>query len=126
MPNRPIPRNMRPIPPNLRLTGAGDKVDPDRASQPNRDVSEAPSPVPSWLTIDAAPHWEKVAAQMVAERTWRSCFESTLATYVELLSLFLADPKGFGSTKLVTLRLLGADLGLTPSAFNRVSRTSQR
>ena len=126
MPNRPMPRNMRPIPPNLRLKGARDRAEPNRASEPRQEMSESPPPVPSWLTIDAAQHWDAIATQMVAERTWRSCFESTLATYVELLSLFLADPKGFGSTKLVTLRLLGADLGLTPSAFNRVSRTSQR
>ncbi len=126
MPNRPIPRNMRdrPCPRNLRMVGEGPTT--DRASQARREVLQTPPPVPSWLTIDAAPHWNAIATQMVAERTWRSCFESTLATYVELLSLFLADPKGFGSTKLVTLRLLGADLGLTPSAFNRVSRTPGR
>jgi len=121
MPNRPISRNMRdrPIPLNMVL---GDRAGPDRVSEAEQQMSEVPPPVPSWLTSDAAPHWEMIAAQMVTERTWRPCCVPTLATYCELFSLFLTDPKGFGSTKLVTLRLLGADLGLTPSAFNRVSR----
>lgn len=125
MPNRPMPRNMRPIPPNLRLTGAGDGAEPNCASEPRREVSQAPPPVPSWLTVNAAPHWEMVAAQMVAERIWRPCFMTSLGTYCELLAVFLSDPQSFGPSKLGQLRLLAGDLGLTPSHLLRVARTHQ-
>ena len=122
MSNRPIPRNLRPIPRNMRLPGEG----PQDVAKRQAEAPPKPPAAPSWLSDAARERWDAIAAQMVAECTWRPCFEPTLATYVELLSLFLADPQGFGSTRLVTFRLLGADLGLTPSAFNRVSRTPGR
>ena len=122
MPNRPFPKNFRPIPLNMRLSGES----PQDVAQRQAETAPKPPAAPSWLTVGAAERWDAIVKEMLAERTWRPCFESTLATYVELLSLFLADPNGFGSTKLVTLRLLGADLGLTPSAFNRVLRTPGR
>ena len=112
MPNRPLPRN-------LRLTRPSENPLPTRESAV---TPQLPAP-PPWLSANARAHWNAVAAQMQSEGLWRPVFERTLATYVELLSLFFADPQEFGSTKLVTLRLLGADLGLTPSSFNRVART---
>ena len=122
MPNRPIPTNMRPVPRNLRLSSES----PQEAAKHQAETTPEPPSAPAWLSAAARPHWQTLAKEMQAERMWRPCFAATLATYVELLSLFLADPQGFGASKLVTLRLFGADLGLTPSAFNRVSRTSQR
>ena len=122
MPNRPFPRNLRPIPRNMRLPDES----PQDVAKRQAEATPKPPAAPSWLTVGAAERWDAIVKEMLAERTWRPCFESTLATYVELLSLFLADSQGFASTKLVTLRLLGADLGLTPSAFHRVSRTPGR
>ncbi len=115
MPNRPTPRN-------LRLIREGPPSNPETRSE----VPQAPPSAPSWLSIDAAVHWETIAAQMVAERMWRPIFERTLATYVELLAVFLRDPETFGATKLGQLRLFGGDLGLSPSHWHRVSRTSHR
>jgi hypothetical protein len=78
------------------------------------------------LSANALAHWNDIAAQMQSEHMWRPVFEHTLAIYVELLAVFLQDPEKFGATKLGQLRLFAGDLGLTPSHFNRVSRTSQR
>ena len=110
MPNRPLPRNLRLMPQT------------DEEKKPELKHEHVP-PIPEWLNSDVAPHWDEVAAAMVAEGLWRPCFERTLATYVSLLSVFLKDPAGFSPTKLTQLRLLAGDLGLTPSHYHRVFRT---
>jgi phage terminase small subunit len=119
MPNRPIPRN-------LRLIGPEGRGDTERPSAPRSGESQVPPPAPSWVNVEAAEHWNAIAEQMVAERIWRPCYERTLAIFCELLSVFLANPKVFGPSKLGQLRLLAGDLGLSPSHFHRVSRTAGR
>ncbi len=115
MPNRPTPRNMRLIRPE-------DTLPPENKPK----ALAVPPEAPSWLSAEARVHWDEIAVQMQSERMWRPIFERTLATYCELLAVFLQDPTKLGATKLGQLRLLAGDLGLTPSHFNRVSRTSQR
>ena len=122
MPNRPIPTNMRPTPRNLRLVDEGAQEAAKRPAEP----APEPPPAPSWLSAEARPHWQTLAKEMQSERMWRPFFATTLATYCELLVVFLADPKSFGPSKLGQLRLLAGDLGLTPSHFHRVSRTPGR
>ena len=122
MPNRPIPINMRPIPRNLRLPGES----PQDVAQRQGETTPKPPAAPSWLSAEAHPHWDFLGKEMQAEGIWREAFRTSLATYTELLSVFLADPKEFGPSKLGQLRLLAGDLGLTPSHFHRVSRTPGR
>ena len=115
MPNRPIPRNLRLMTPGDRLPSEG-----------KPKVPAVTPEAPSWLSAEARPHWDSLAKQMQSERMWRPVFERTLAIFCELLSVFLADPKEFGPSKLGQLRLLAGDLGLSPSHFHRVARTPGR
>ncbi|WP_405243820.1 hypothetical protein [Lentisalinibacter salinarum] len=66
--------------------------------------------------------WHEIAAQMVEARTWRDAFRYTLATYVSLLAIFADDPDKLGASRLSQMRLLGGDLGLSPSHAHRVER----
>ena len=115
MPNRPIPRNLRLMRPEDSLL-----------SENKPKAQAAPPEAPSWLSVEARPHWDSLAKQMQSENMWRPVFERTLAIFCELLSVFLADPKEFGPSKLGQLRLLAGDLGLSPSHFHRVARTPGR
>ena len=119
MPNRPTPKAFRPLPRNLRL------MTPDEYLPPAEPPPKPPA-APAWLTPEAAEHWNEIVKEMIAEKTWRASFTSTLGNYVSLFAVFLQDSEVFSPTKLVTLRLLGADLGLSPSHWHRVARTSQR
>lgn len=122
MPNRPIPTNIRPTPRNLRLAGESQQ----EAAKRQAETTPEPPSASAWLSAEARPHWESLAKEMQSERMWRSCFTTTLAVYCELLAVFLKAPEAFTSTKLVQLRLLSGDLGLSPSHWHRVARTSQR
>ncbi len=117
MPNRPTSkyRNLKLTPTNIRFPGQ----DPPVKAEP----AQKPPAAPAWLSAEAAEHWDEIVKEMISERTWRASFTSTLGNYCALFAVFLQGPAAFSPTKLVTLRLLGADLGLSPSHFHRVPHT---
>ena len=87
----------------------------------------APEPVvvpepPDWLPPTAVEVWERSVQAMIQERIWRPCFEPTVAMFASLYAQFTEMPGAFSATKLVQLRLLAGDLGLSPSTIGNVSR----
>ena len=87
----------------------------------------APEPVvvpepPDWLPPTAVEVWERSVQAMIQERIWRPCFEPTVAIFASLYAQFTEIPGTFSATKLVQLRLLAGDLGLSPSTIGNVSR----
>ena len=111
MPNRPVPRNMRIVKPG----------DPVREERQRARKATVPPP-PEYLSDDAGLHWSRIVREMVASGTWSPLYETTLVTYCLLLAEFHEKGPNFGASKLIQLRLLSGDLGLSPSAANRVAR----
>jgi len=71
---------------------------------------------PDWLTGQASKEWDKTI-EVLSEAGYLAKTDSmALATYCELVAEFSANPPDFPAGKLGQLRLLMADLGMTPSA----------
>lgn len=118
MPTRPSPKNVTAIPRNLRLAGVShDDRETGTASKP-----ADPPRAPRWLNPEARKYWREISGELQQDKIWRPIYASTLASYCILLAAFVADPDHFSATKLVILRLLGGDLGLSPSHRARVTR----
>jgi phage terminase small subunit len=89
-------------------------------------VKMDPPEAPDWLSPTAGEVWNETSRLMIVERTWRQVFASTLAVYSTLYSQFTETPDTFSATKLVQLRLLAGDLGLSPATISNVARVSIR
>ena len=114
MPARPNVRQFR----NLRFS---EKLKEPAGENLLEDRTEAPEP-PVDLSPSAAIHYRRIARQMQAAGSWSGTFEVTLAVFSALLAEFHEEGPNFSATKLVQLRLLAGDLGLTPSHSHRVTK----
>jgi len=88
-------------------------VTPLRREPPKAEPEiEAKRPsAPPHLSPEARAVWRRSVRAMP---TWTSAFAESLSLYAELRAQFDRDPAAMTSTKLVTLRLLARDLGLSP------------
>jgi len=75
---------------------------------------------PDWLSDEASREWDKTMAVLSQAGYMAQTDSVALATYCELVSEFAACPSDFPAGKLSQLRLLMADLGLTPSARTKM------
>ena len=101
---------------------------PDRAllvGEVTDPLPEIPEP-PVWLPLSAHDVWQDTVRCMITDGTWRPRFARTVAMYATLYDDFQQNGGQIAATRLVTLRLLGADLGLSPSASTTVSRLRPR
>ena len=120
MPNRPRPDNLHRfkgdrVPRNMRLPSSAD-AKPETAKQPKTP------PPPKYLEAEARLLWRRIVREMIEAGHWKGLYTPTLGVYVSLLADFHENPGGFGASKLVQLRLLQGDLGLSPSHAHRVSK----
>jgi len=87
-------------------------VTPLRREPPKAEPEIAKRPsAPPHLSPDARAVWRRSVRAMP---TWAPAFAESLSLYAELRAQFDRDPAAITSTKLVTLRLLARDLGLSP------------
>lgn len=96
---------------------------PDRHGHEADDVDfEGGMPhCPPSLTDEGRKVWNRVVKDLKAAGQLRKAYEAVIAAYASLYAEFLTDPSDFPATKYTQLRLLIAELGLSPVSRSRLS-----
>ena len=76
--------------------------------------------MPSWLPQGAAEEWERVTGELGALNVLCDLDIASLAQYCILFDQMQSDPSEFTAAKHTQLRLITAELGLTPAARRRL------
>lgn len=89
------------------------------------DIPTLPPAPPPGMTTGAAAEWQRITALLGTRGRLTALDTTALRAYCELSGELAEDPRAFTAARHTALRLLAAELGLTPASRTKLPEAKQ-